>query len=336
MILVPPHKLVTPTDSPTKGGLESAGFSVFGLPIVDSPHARFLRGESTDYVEIVDHVCAAFPDYFHQDTAILDGKTRARQFLQLLDSIKKDGIREPALVFARDDGRFEICGDGTHRAACASVLGMDVPCEVKLRGKLVREVEDLLTASHPRGERVLYDEVGYEFFQQWPVLREKRSDMILQSREWRGLSVLDIGCNTGTMSLALSLRGAKVVGIDIERSYVRICQILGILQGSAAQFRLGAFESIEGQFDCVLFLSVLHWYMRRGISAAAEALNKVSALAPLCYFDSGQANEEKMKTWTELDVSVSALQDFVLANSSWTRARDLGRVGNRNLLVFER
>ena len=167
-------------------------------------------------------------------------------------------------------------------------------------------------------------------------MRERRSDIILQSREWRRLSVLDIGCNTGSMALALSQRGADVVGVDVERSYVRICQILGILQGSAAQFRLAAFENIEGQFDCVLFLSVLHWYMRRGIAAAAGAIKKVSALAPLCYFDSGQVNEEKMKTWTDLDVSVSALQEFVLANSSWTRAWDLGRVGNRSLLVFER
>lgn len=62
MILVPSHKVVTPTDSTTREVLESAGFRLFGVPIADSPHARFLRGESTDYVKIVDLVCSAFPD----------------------------------------------------------------------------------------------------------------------------------------------------------------------------------------------------------------------------------------------------------------------------------
>ena len=80
-------------------------------------------------------------------------------------------------------------------------------------------------------------------------------------RGQRGLRVLNAGCGSGELSLRLAARGHRVVGIDLEPSYV------GLAVANAARGDYGgrvSFEvaSIEGYggpggFDCVIATDVL-------------------------------------------------------------------------------
>ncbi len=73
-----------------------------------------------------------------------------------------------------------------------------------------------------------------------------------------GKRILDIGCGTGSVSLACAAHGATVTGIDINAGMLEVARHKrGPASGSVAFLQLGAAEIedrfAEGSFDAVVF-----------------------------------------------------------------------------------
>ena len=69
-----------------------------------------------------------------------------------------------------------------------------------------------------------------------------------------GLRVLDLGCGTGALSLALAERGARVVGIDTSENQVRAARESARARGLDARFHVASAEDTgteSGAFDLV-------------------------------------------------------------------------------------
>lgn len=98
------------------------------------------------------------------------------------------------------------------------------------------------------------------------------------------LRILDVGCNAGFVSFALSETFPNVVGLDVSAENIALCQALKAHSGSPAQFfqadlmdlaqrRVSGLEGI----DCLLLLNVVHQLIfARGMDYVKTLLGRLS------------------------------------------------------------
>lgn len=84
------------------------------------------------------------------------------------------------------------------------------------------------------------------------------NDLLTLIKIKSGLSVLDLGCGTGELALALAERlpQSAVTGIDSSPEMLAKAQALC---GGRVAFKLGEVESLHGQWDLLFSHAVLHW-----------------------------------------------------------------------------
>jgi magnesium-protoporphyrin O-methyltransferase len=91
-----------------------------------------------------------------------------------------------------------------------------------------------------------------------------------------GCRVLDAGCGTGAMSLALAARGADVVAIDLSPTLVDLAQQRLSCQPDAKRidFRVGDMRTLDGEhFDFVVAMdSLIHYCVEDGV----QTLNRLA------------------------------------------------------------
>ena len=78
--------------------------------------------------------------------------------------------------------------------------------------------------------------------------------------EWRGKTVLDLGCGGGFMSEALAQRGAIVTGIDPAENAIAIAQSHAVSQNLSIEYLVGTGEILplaDGSMDYVVCVDVL-------------------------------------------------------------------------------
>ena len=83
-------------------------------------------------------------------------------------------------------------------------------------------------------------------------------DVLVSEGDLRGRRVLDVGCGTGRLSVALAERGAKVWGVDLSKEMLARAQIaagrkVGLKRGSAE-----ALPFKDGWFERVVLRLVVH------------------------------------------------------------------------------
>lgn len=73
-----------------------------------------------------------------------------------------------------------------------------------------------------------------------------------------GLSVLDLGCGTGELAVALSERlpGSHVKGVDSSPQMLEKAREQG---SDRVTFKIGAVETLQGEWDLLFSHAVLHW-----------------------------------------------------------------------------
>lgn len=104
------------------------------------------------------------------------------------------------------------------------------------------------------------------------------------------LEILDLGSNTGAISLELANRGAKVIGLEYNQERVDICNRLANATNLPATFHRADFETWnpERQFTIVFCLSIdAHIKNKDFISNVAKATDDV------CYFESNDKNRDQ-------------------------------------------
>lgn len=79
-------------------------------------------------------------------------------------------------------------------------------------------------------------------------------------KDWRGMSVLDLGCGGGFMAEALARRGAKVIGVDPSAPAIEAAREHARAEGLDIDYRVGSGEALpvpDGSLDCVVVVDVL-------------------------------------------------------------------------------
>jgi len=88
-----------------------------------------------------------------------------------------------------------------------------------------------------------------------------RTRFIMENFPGRAPSVLDVGCGGGILSEALCKLGARVMGIDLSRSSLRVAREHAQSQGLEIDYRYGSIEEISrnysGSFDAVTCMEML-------------------------------------------------------------------------------
>ncbi|MDQ3822315.1 MAG: class I SAM-dependent methyltransferase [Actinomycetota bacterium] len=79
-----------------------------------------------------------------------------------------------------------------------------------------------------------------------------------------GSKVVEVGCGTGKLTLALVARGLHVEAVDPGSNLVAFAR--SRLAGSPVRFHVARFEDVElpaGAFDAVFSATAFHWRSRR-------------------------------------------------------------------------
>ncbi len=94
-----------------------------------------------------------------------------------------------------------------------------------------------------------------------PAMRKKT---VALAQPADGEKVLDVGCGTGTLAIALRAKvgsGGEVVGLDAAPEMIAVARDKAAKRGADIDFRVGLIEEIpfpDGSFDLVLSSFMLH------------------------------------------------------------------------------
>lgn len=108
-----------------------------------------------------------------------------------------------------------------------------------------------------------------------------RSTLLELAAPAAGEAVLDVGCGTGTLALAMAAHAGRirVIGIDAAREMIELARRKAAKAGSKIDFQVGLIEDIpfpDGTFDLVTSSLVLHhlpaYLKRAGIAEVRRVL----------------------------------------------------------------
>jgi SAM-dependent methyltransferase len=95
-------------------------------------------------------------------------------------------------------------------------------------------------------------------------------DVLVSEGDLRGRRVLDVGCGTGRLAVALAERGAKVWGVDTSEEMLAQARLVA---GREVGLKRGSAEALpfkDGWFDRVVLRLVVHLLDRRRALAELE------------------------------------------------------------------
>ncbi len=115
------------------------------------------------------------------------------------------------------------------------------------------------------------------------TIRQGHARMLALAEQWicegageagTGAQVLDAGCGTGLLSVALARRGLRVSAVDISPQMVGAAEQAVRAAGlcDRVDFRVGDIEGLDGRYDAVACLDVLVHYPAPGFAGICRAL----------------------------------------------------------------
>lgn len=102
----------------------------------------------------------------------------------------------------------------------------------------------------------LYESIAAYYDEIFP-LKQTRLDFVTSLLKADGLSILDIGCATGELALALSGKGQNVVGLDLDRDMVDTAREKAKTRGKKTRFHVKDMAAVGTDFMPSFFDVVL-------------------------------------------------------------------------------
>ena len=105
-----------------------------------------------------------------------------------------------------------------------------------------------------------------QYFDVYDRLREANESLefshaLHEYRDFKGRTVLDVGCGNGYVLGKYAAEGACVFGVDLTGAGIALCRKRFALQSLSGRFTVGNAESLpfpDEFFDCVCSMGVLH------------------------------------------------------------------------------
>lgn len=116
---------------------------------------------------------------------------------------------------------------------------------------------------------------------------------VIEAGKFPGLTVLEMGCGTGTNAIELARRGYRVTAVDLVESAVEKGRDKSAQAGVQVDFRVGDLTEVKlgGPFDCLFDLGVYHGIRDRDLSGFRATLERVSRPGTLWLSLAGNAKE---------------------------------------------
>lgn len=223
----------------------------------------------------------------HSSEADVISEEWVRRHIELYNSIKKRGYTpnrraKPITVNIRDDGSYGLM-DGTHTVSILIHLGhSEIEAWVKERKSGWNNLKNGLHSIY--GEKKLYQPVEHPDFADWKIERTEthRERVIFDAlKDLNGKQVVDIGSCTGYISERLADMGADVTGLEPNQIRCDASNTFADYHEYPEDnpvFLQEPFESHlkENRYDVAVVLSVLHHYLRRGLTAFMDAVELIS------------------------------------------------------------
>ena len=147
-------------------------------------------------------------------------------------------------------------------------------------GSYTRSMNQPATAALP-SEVQKFDALAHEFwdprgpFHPLHALNPVRVEYIAQRAPLAAQRVLDIGCGGGLLAEALTLRGARVCGIDLSPSMIDVARLHAHESGLAIDYRLESAEQLslrdEPPFDLISCMELIEHVDDPGALLASAA-----------------------------------------------------------------
>ena len=140
----------------------------------------------------------------------------------------------------------------------------------------------------------------------WDIGEPQPALAALVSSGWCIGTVLDIGCGTGELSLALAARGHSVTGLDVAPSAIDAARRKAVDRGLGVDFHAADATELSGydnQFDTVLDSGLLHCLppaqQRRYLDVLRRVCRPGGRVAVLCFADVPDARTPNRGPLTE-------------------------------------
>jgi hypothetical protein len=187
-------------------------------------------------------------------------------FNDLIESIKKDGVKLSIEVAIEGDGKIIIV-DGMHRASIALALGIkSIQAKVIYRNNNWWRFRWLVAdLSIKQNLKDLYQPIDHPDFQDFPIWRndtETRTRHIYKYITSVGemRSGIDYACNVGGIAIGLAKHGISMFGVDIPQA-VDVAKAYAKLKGVSDMTMFQPPEHFLPPSDFMVVLSFLnhHW-----------------------------------------------------------------------------
>jgi len=329
-------------------------------PVTESPHAAFLRdfqreGDAlleegrfaqTAYYRNARDCLRIFGDYYpyiHEPAAIRLAAVRfSRQFLKQdcsdLPAAGHSAAGEPIQVYPVEDSDCFELAEGNHRCAFATLAG-----QTSIRARIINQPNP--TPMMELLRRVLWDSGQHELYQpvplpelagRWQLIR-RCTDRFERMRGFlagAGLApggdvrVLDLGAYFGWFVSQFCRAGYDCAGVERDRNAIRLGELVyGNIQGRVIWDDAAVYLGEPGKpHDVVSCLSVMHHFVlgRNRIDALAFLRLLDARTGKVLFLEMGEEHEEWFKESLQ-GWNAARIKEWVLANSSFTGAVELGR-----------
>ena len=261
------------------------------LPLAETTHVSaaqaVLAGENP-------HNTAYAQEHRRQSKGHVEGQPDI--FAELVRSMESDGWKEGERIEVAINDRGQIViTDGLHRAAAAYAGGLaHTPVEIVYRHEQWQALKYALMEAN--GGVKLYQPIDHPDFASWPTWRvdtKARAKAIFASLpKSRPLYGVDLGCNAGTLTLALAREQIMMYGYDTDLRIIRAAQMIANMEHIGADATHVSFCQSAGipslpEVDFVSCLSLLNHYQAepQRWETGYAIFRACVAAAPLVFLD---------------------------------------------------